>query len=214
MKTRKVLSFAAAAVMALASLPVLSAAAAENHIPGDVDMDGVLTGHDTAMVSRYIFEDGYSLTEEQLSIADVDGDGVVDQTDNEWMHTNEVYLMGNLFLEDGGVAASISAYCCLMYNTREHLGLSIDIVDEKDLVADVQQTTTEALQAKTFGFGYYGAEPFVLTPVQYNLMDCNADGVVAFTDAWDLLRASAYYSVGEEPYVGGDGCYMLGYGNN
>ena len=114
MKTRKVLSFTAAAVMALASLPVLSAAA-ENHIPGDVDMDGVLTGHDTAMVSRYIFEDGYSLTEEQLSIADVDGDGVVDQTDNEWMHTNEVYLMGNLFLEDGGVAASISAYCCLMY---------------------------------------------------------------------------------------------------
>ena len=43
-------------------------------------MDGVVTGHDTAMVSRYVL--GYiTLKEEQLKLADVNEDGVVDLTD-------------------------------------------------------------------------------------------------------------------------------------
>ena len=50
------------------------------YVLGDVDMDGVVTGHDTAMVSRYVL--GYiTLKEEQLKLADVNEDGVVDLTD-------------------------------------------------------------------------------------------------------------------------------------
>ena len=44
---KKALAFLTASVMALGSLPFLSVGA-ESFAPGDVDMDGVITGHDTA----------------------------------------------------------------------------------------------------------------------------------------------------------------------
>ena len=67
---KKTLSVCMAAVLALASLPVLGVSAAETtYALGDVDMDGVVTGHDTAMVSRYVLDDTYSLTDEQLQQA-------------------------------------------------------------------------------------------------------------------------------------------------
>ncbi len=47
---KKTLCAYMAAVLALASLPVLGASAEETtYALGDVDMDGVVTGHDTAM---------------------------------------------------------------------------------------------------------------------------------------------------------------------
>ena len=71
-----------AATLALASLPVLGVNAEETtYALGDVDMDGVVTGHDTAMVSRYVLDDTYTLTEEQLKLADVNEDGVLDVSD-------------------------------------------------------------------------------------------------------------------------------------
>ena len=55
---RKALYACMAAVLALASLPVLGASAEETtYALGDVGMDGVVTGHDTAMVSRYVLAD-------------------------------------------------------------------------------------------------------------------------------------------------------------
>ena len=57
------------------------------YVLGDVDMDGVVTGHDTAMVSRYVLDDTYTLTEEQLKLADVNEDGVVDQADADKLYT-------------------------------------------------------------------------------------------------------------------------------
>ena len=79
---KKTLCACMAAVLALASLPVLGVSAEETtYALGDVDMDGVVTGHDTAMVSRYVLDDTYTLTEEQLKLADVNEDGVVDQAD-------------------------------------------------------------------------------------------------------------------------------------
>ena len=52
MKMRKVISTVLAGVLALSTLPIsaMSAGAAEGaYAPGDVDMDGVITGHDAAV---------------------------------------------------------------------------------------------------------------------------------------------------------------------
>ena len=67
------------------------------YVLGDVDMDGVVTGHDTAMVSRYVLDDTYTLTEEQLKLADVNEDGVVDQADADKLYTEmQVYSLGDI----------------------------------------------------------------------------------------------------------------------
>ncbi len=54
---KKAISVLAAGIMALSSLPVLGVSVEETYALGDVDMDGVVTGHDTAMVSRYVLDD-------------------------------------------------------------------------------------------------------------------------------------------------------------
>ena len=81
--------------MALGSLPFLSVGA-ESFAPGDVDMDGVITGHDTALVSRHLARGDNSLSRKQLELADYNGDGVVDQADVEAIHENEVWELGDV----------------------------------------------------------------------------------------------------------------------
>ena len=83
MKTRKGIAAVLAGVMALAALPfsALSAGAESAYAPGDVDMDGYITAHDAAVVSRALYVDETALNDEQKQLADVNGDGVVDQTD-------------------------------------------------------------------------------------------------------------------------------------
>ena len=92
---KKALAFLTASVMALGSLPFLSVGA-ESFAPGDVDMDGVLTGHDTALVSRHLVRGDNSLSRKQLELADYNGDGVVDQADVEAIHENEVWELGDV----------------------------------------------------------------------------------------------------------------------
>ena len=76
---------------------------------GDVDMDGVVTGHDTAMVSRYVLDDTYTLTEEQLKLADVNEDGTVDQADADKLYTEmQVYPLGDVDMN--GKCRSVG--CC------------------------------------------------------------------------------------------------------
>ncbi len=57
MKRAKVLSLLTASTMGLACFNV-NAAAETSFAAGDVDMDGIVTGHDTAMVSRYLVTEG------------------------------------------------------------------------------------------------------------------------------------------------------------
>ena len=98
MKMRKGISAVLAGVMALAALPVsaMSASAEGAYALGDVDMDGFVTGHDAAMVTHALYVDNEALTAEQLKLADVNGDGVVDQSDADWIHENQVYELGQL----------------------------------------------------------------------------------------------------------------------
>ena len=98
MKIRKGISAVLAGVMALAALPVsaMSASAEGAYALGDVDMDGFITGHDAAMVTHALYVDNEALTAEQLKLADVNGDGVVDQSDADWIHENQVYELGQM----------------------------------------------------------------------------------------------------------------------
>ncbi len=96
---KKALAFLTASVMALGSLPFLSVGA-ESFAPGDVDMDGVITGHDAALVSRHLIHGDNNLSEEQLKLADYNGDGVVDQTDVEAIHENEVWELGDVDMDN------------------------------------------------------------------------------------------------------------------
>lgn len=67
---------------------------------GDVDMDGVITGHDTAMVSYYVTGGDITLTEEQLRLADVDGDGAVTQADADKLYNEmQEYDLGDIDLD-------------------------------------------------------------------------------------------------------------------
>lgn len=96
MKTRKGIAAVLAGVMALAALPfsALSAGAESAYAPGDVDMDGYITAHDAAVVSRALYVDETALNDEQKQLADVNGDGVVDQTDADWIYEHSEYKLG------------------------------------------------------------------------------------------------------------------------
>ena len=107
---KKILAYFTASVLALASLPYSAGAAAFNPFPpGDVDRDTYITSHDAAMISRYILRGDNRLTDKQLKQADINQDGVVDQTDADLIHQQalengywlgDADLDGNLSIDD------------------------------------------------------------------------------------------------------------------
>lgn len=105
------------------------------YAPGDVDKDGIITGHDAAMVSRYVTESDYSLTAEQLSLADIDGDGSVTQADADMIYNARVIDLGdinkdgNQDLED---ASMISTMCYMKYILDPDMDFG-----SKEIIADV-----------------------------------------------------------------------------
>lgn len=203
-KFSKMVAGAAAAVMALAALPLSAVSAAEAvYTLGDVDKDGVITGHDSAMVSRYLYDEEYSLTEAQLALADMNGDSVVDQSDLETIHAQEAYVIGDV-MKSGKDHGNLSdAYYTLMFWAYNCVGVSVEVVrsdidasgadaDYADCVyqdtidfLDVMQSDQKKLDAV--------ADDFVLSidEVSLNLMDVNADGKVTYADAYRILVASS-----------------------
>ncbi len=97
---KKTMASITAMLLAALSVP-MSITSAEGGIKGDVDMDGVITGHDAAIVSQYA--DGIlkiDLSEEQLALADMNGDGVVDASDAALISENQKYALCDMN-EDG-----------------------------------------------------------------------------------------------------------------
>ena len=139
---KKTLYACMAAVLALASLPVLGASAEETtYALGDVDMDGVVTGHDTAMVSRYVLDDTYTLTEEQLKLADVNEDGVVDQADADKLYTEmQVYPLGDIDLS--GIAEVGDTSDILVYYAKVSAGQNVELTAVQKNLADVDLNGT------------------------------------------------------------------------
>lgn len=156
MKTRKAISFLTAAVMAVSALPILSVSAEENtYALGDVDMDGYITGHDAARVSRYLKVGDVTLTEEQLALADVNGDGAVDQADADWTFENCAYMLGDM-LKDGTVdyitSLGTSFDIAIHVYARESVLKSVNIIESP--IPDMPHL---------HGFGVSGREPGVAT---------------------------------------------------
>lgn len=83
---------------------------------GDVDNDGRLTGHDSAMVSRYVRDEAYTLTEGQLNRADVNRDGIVDERDAAAIMENQQYMLGDVDMngkiEISDATLAMNAYAC------------------------------------------------------------------------------------------------------
>ena len=108
---------------------------------GDVDMDGVVTGHDTAMVSRYVLDDTYTLTEEQLKLADVNEDGVVDQADADKLYTEmQVYPLGDIDMS--GMAEVGDTSDILVYYAKVSAGQNVELTAVQKNLADVDLNGT------------------------------------------------------------------------
>ncbi len=189
MKMKKAISCALAAVMALASLPVLSAGAAEStYALGDVDMDGVITGHDSAVVSRALYKGDVTLTAEQRVLADVNQDGMIDQTDLNWIHENEVYQIGDI---DGDKFVAIyDAYETLVYTSYDAVNAEMHIT-----APDLKNPTSGMENQVSFG----DAE-LRMSQLQYNLMDANGDGKVTIMDSCGILAANSSEAAGATFY--------------
>ncbi|MEE0022386.1 dockerin type I domain-containing protein [Ruminococcus sp.] len=221
MRTKKVFGFFTAAVMAVASLPILSVGAADSTVLlGDVDQDGVITGHDSAMVSRYLNVDSTMFTEEQLKLADINEDGVVDQTDADLIHEKEVFCIGDFTkMNEVSIEAALRALTCY---AEESAGETLSIVDKMTLTQPVQfeedyggwfswsgtnygdpiyiglkdgsmkQVTDPLLYEALFQNASWQKNPLEITQLDYNLIDANGDGVVDLDDATNLLYSFAY----------------------
>ncbi|MBQ8724510.1 MAG: dockerin type I repeat-containing protein, partial [Oscillospiraceae bacterium] len=136
----KVLSLLTAAIMGAACFN-MNAAAETSFAAGDVDMDGIVTGHDTAMVSRYLVTDGYTLTDEQLALADVDGDGEVTQADADKLYNEmQVYRLGNVLYEETSEFEDLddaSAVHRWYMKTYEGMDYNIELDEVQLNIADV-----------------------------------------------------------------------------
>lgn len=220
MKFSKMVAGAAAAVLALAALPLSAVSAAEAvYAPGDVDKDGVITGHDSAMVSRYLYDEDYSLTEAQLALADMNGDGTVDQSDLEAIHAQEAYVLGDIMKSGEDHGTLYDAYYTMMFWSYNCVGVPVSVIDSEingdgvseDYADYILQGTLSFLDALKSGKPFNSVtSDYVLTVdrVSYNLMDVNADGKVTFYDAFNLMIADGRYSI-EENYYGIDGRYDI-----
>ena len=214
---KKTLCACMAAVLALASLPVLGASAEETtYALGDVDMDGVVTNDDATMISRYVL--GYiTLTEEQLKLADVNEDGVVDLTDvTKLYNEKQIYVLGDVDM-DGVVtnddATMISRYV-LGYITLTEEQLKLADVNE-DGVVDLTDVTKLYNEKQIYVLGdvdmdgvvtghdtamvsrYVLDDTYTLTEEQLKLADVNEDGVVDQADADKLYTEMQVYSLGD-----------------
>lgn len=93
---KKTLAFISALVITSLSVP-MSIASAEEYTKGDVDMDGVITGHDAAIVSQYadsVLQ--LELNDEQLALADMNDDGAVDASDAALIAEIQEYKLGDM----------------------------------------------------------------------------------------------------------------------
>ncbi len=187
MNRNKGISFVVAAALAAASVSVLPASAEGDFYQiGDVDMDGVITGHDTAMVSRSIYDDSYSLTAEQYAMADINGDGVVDKSDMETIHELEEYMIGDMTMEKKGIYMT-DAYIALVLSGYDYVwGCDIHLSPDAELVTNPSDFSSEPNSTIEFN------------QLQYNLLDSNADGIVTYVDAINLLYGSSYMSAGAD----------------
>ena len=92
---KKTVAFLVALILTASSLHALSVQAS-TYAVGDVDMDGKITGHDAAVISRFLADEEVTLTTEQEMLADVNGDGSIDADDATMIYANQTYALGDV----------------------------------------------------------------------------------------------------------------------
>lgn len=115
--------------MLCACVPAFSVSADEAPVLGDIDGDGVITGHDTAMISGHLYLDSFTLTDEQLARADINQDGQVDANDAILLHEQEVYPLGDLDL-DGYVSTWDALYTQQLLIEENLLPVNTEFVNQ------------------------------------------------------------------------------------
>lgn len=159
----KGLAFLTAGVMSICCLG-MTVFADTAYTSGDVDMDGTITGHDTGMVSRYLLENDYTLTEDQLALADVDGDGTVTQADADKLHYEmQICVAGSPDINTEYTDGNINYYWSL---------------EDATIILEYYSYRAAGLD--------YG-----LTEVEKNLSDPDLDGEVTLNDARIVLALYA-----------------------
>ena len=186
MKMRKVISAVLAGVLALSALPIsaMSASAEGAYAPGDVDMDGFVTAHDAAVVSRALYVDNNLLTSEQKKLADVNGDGKITQEDADWIHENQVYNLGQLF-KDQPRLDSTSVFYQLYYVAKKGAGIPYEITEPEELAEDYYHSTLDD-----------SMDNGKISQVYVNLLDVDGDGEITANDIFASLFSCAIRGVG------------------
>ncbi len=188
MKMRKAISTVLAGVLALSALPIsaMSASAAEGaYAPGDVDMDGFVTAHDAAVVSRALYVDNNLLTSEQKKLADVNGDGKITQEDADWIHENQVYNLGQLD-ESSDHLDSTGIFYQFYYVARKGAGVPFEVVDKSEKLP-------ENLLGSSLGKDLDNSK---MPQLFFNLLDVDGDGNVTLDDASASLFSCAMMGAG------------------
>lgn len=160
-KATKTTAFLSALCLSATMFSALPANAAG--VTGDVDGDGVLTGHDAAVVSRYLHEGDVTLSEEQQKIADVDGNGKIEQTDADWLYENRQCNLGVSSLSKNlSVEISIGdAYWAMMLDS-----VKATFPDAESVPKEYQ---------------------WLLEPTVQNILDFNGNGTTNLTDCYLIL---------------------------
>lgn len=181
MKKRKVLSFLTAAVLAVGAVPfsvIHAVAADETYVQGDVDMDGYITGHDAAMVSRYLNVDPELLSDQQKALADMNGDGVVDQSDADAIFAQKVCGLGVTFQKGERKNPNVTDVYMVRYYSYTSNYRDYKVVADHSLEKDDIDDIINQLESQQ-----------VISLRDFNLMDVNADGVVDEDDVEALICA-------------------------
>ena len=183
MKMRKVISAVLAGVLALSALPIsaMSAGAEGAYAPGDVDMDGFVTAHDAAVVSRALYVDNNLLTSEQKKLADVNGDGKITQEDADWIHENQVYNLGQLD-KTVTMLTSSSFFYQMYYLAKKGAGVPFEITESKELLTNYHTDSS--------------LDDGKMSQIYFNLLDVDGDGDITIDDAFASLFSCAMYGAG------------------
>ena len=217
-KLTKMMALMSSLCFAATAFSALPVGAAE--VKGDVDGDGYLTGHDAAVVSRYIHEGDVALTDEQLQIADVDGNGKVEQADADWMFENQVYSLGDSGLTEGGTSLDEAINITTAYNAMVLESFIMtntepwwliwnsgtkDLISRHDIEGLLNLTNVHYTEDD---FAKCTEEEIMLLT---NLLDFDGDGIVELSDAYSIMMVSSWRLIGaprwNEVYV--DGKYYV-----
>lgn len=201
---KKTIAFLTALVLAAISVPF--SVSAEGYAQGDVDMDGMITGHDAAIVSKYA--DGelkMDITEEQLLLADMNGDGAVDVSDAAAIYEQQEYKLGDinqdgvLFLDDAVVVVDTYLYTQEEFESvyGEMSLIHADIDCNGVINSDDANTIFTAYARYGASFPYFEEDKYYFNYALTEWYDFNNDKEFTLDDVSTLIEAYAMEACGK-----------------